>query len=117
MSIEQVIERLDSIRRNNFSKEQKTAWIAELEQRLRAELWQRYFEVEDRSLRYPEDKDAQIYIETPFHKLYLLYLLAQMDFYKGNLSGYNVCVRAYNMELQSYMSYLARSYRAIDQEK
>ncbi len=113
MTVDQIIQKLSGIRRHNFSKEELTEWIQELEERLENEVWTRYFECNPRYLHYPTDKDAHIFIESPYHKLYLLYLLAQMDFYNGNLVGYNAYVRAYNMELQSYMSYLARHYKAI----
>lgn len=113
MRIEEILEKADSIRRNPFSKQDKTDWIEELEERLWSSLWHKYFEFNPRKLQYPADKDKHIFIEKPYYKLYLLYILGQMDFFQGNIPGYNAHVRAFNRELASYMQYLAKNYRAI----
>lgn len=113
MTIDAILQQVDSIRRNQYTKEEKTGWIEELEERLWSSLWYRYFEYAPRKRSYPADKDSHIFIEKPYYKLYLLYLLGQMDFFQGNIPSYNAHVRAFNRELESYVQYVARSYRAI----
>ncbi|MDY5731334.1 MAG: hypothetical protein SPL05_07385 [Eubacteriales bacterium] len=98
MTVQELIIQCNQIRANSFTDEQKTVWIRELEQRL-----------QDLHALVPKENELQI--EAPYQKLYILYMLAQMEFYNFNIVSYNQLIEAFNTELASYTKHCLLQYK------
>lgn len=86
MKANKVIERLDAIRPNSYSEEQKLEWINNLEEMVQRLVMQSN---EIKSLSYPEDMDKELLITAPFDNLYGLYLESMIDYYNREYGYYN----------------------------
>ena len=86
MKANKVIERLDAIRPNSYSEEQKLDWINNLEEMVQRLVMQSQ---EIHSLSYPEDMDTELLITAPFDNLYGLYLESMIDYYNREYGYYN----------------------------
>lgn len=86
MTANKVIERVDAIRPNSYSDEQKFGWINKLEEMVQRLVIQ---SSEIKSLVYPEDMDKELLIPAPFDDLYDLYLESMIDYYNREYGNYN----------------------------
>jgi len=66
MKANKVIERVDALRPNAYSEEQKLEWINNLEEMVQRLVIQ---SKEIKSLSYPEDMDKELLITAPFDNL------------------------------------------------
>ena len=86
MTANKVIERVDKIRPNPYTEEQKLEWINNLEEMVQRLVIQ---SKEIKSLSYPEDMDKELLIAAPFENLYSLYLESMIDYYNREYGNYN----------------------------
>lgn len=86
MTANKIIERVDAIRPNSYSEEQKFGWINKLEEMVQRLVIQ---SSEINSLAYPEDMDKELLIPAPFDDLYDLYLESMIDYYNREYGNYN----------------------------
>jgi len=99
MKANKVIERLDAIRPNSYSEEQKLEWINNLEEMVQMQV----MEIPViRSLSYPEDMDTELFITAPFDNLYGLYLESMIDYYNREYGNYNNSALMFETRFDEY---------------
>lgn len=99
MTANKVIERVDALRPNPYSEEQKLGWINNLE-----EMVQRLVVQSDEisTLSYPEDMDKELIISAPFDNLYQMYLESMIDYYNREYGNYNNSVVMFETRFAEY---------------
>lgn len=102
MSIRDIIDKFDSIRVNTVTLEQKIQWIEDLENIARLSILNNYCDSERKNLSI-ESLGDDIIIQPPFHRLYILYMLAMLSFDMDSNEEYNSYIDAYNYEMANFM--------------
>lgn len=90
MTAGELITRVDDLRPNAYSREQKLRWLRRLDGQIHAELLETHPRLEARPL--PETYEADTVLSAPFpyaEELYTAYLFCQIDLHNGEIARYN----------------------------
>ena len=107
MPLGAAIDRVDRLRYNAFSREEKTQWLARLEWMLQRNILDTH--EGGLSFREPEE-DAPLTAPEGFEGLYLSWLEAQIDLHSGELERYNASISLFNTEYAAFESWYNRTY-------
>lgn len=111
MTIQDVLARVDELKPNNFSEEQKVRWLSNLDLMLYEEVvrWHKGTEDIAHGPYDPEDDlAAELMVPDPHSDIYILWLTAQIDYYNGDLHRYQNSMIAYNTALSAYADWFNR---------
>lgn len=108
-TIEEIISRTDAVRDNPFSNEQKISWLALLDGIIYRELISK---TADCDVTYAPQVSVHdtLLVEKPFDEIYVLWLFAQMDLYRGEQTKYNADITAFQDYYDNYSSAYANSH-------
>ena len=104
MTLNDVITRVDSLRPNGFTPEEK----AEMVSRLDAEAVKDAEGIPASPLFYPQDAEMELYIPFPFDDCYVLYVIAQIDLANADMSLYPNDSGAFNARYTEWRAWQAR---------
>lgn len=117
MTILEAIHRVDALRHNTFTQEEKIGWLAQVDAMVAEELC-RTHESEEKSFRTYDAQtplDQELLVPQPYDALYLHYLEAQMDYYYGEADRYNRSMGMYQAVWRAYVNYYNRTHRPMGQ--
>lgn len=109
MTLNGILEWVDTMRPNPFSPGQKTAWVNDLE----ASLWHEIFlrPMGQWRMKDPEeDGGASLLLPDGWRRLYEAYLLAMMEFSVGEFGHYESSMARYNGALAELGAWYAETY-------
>lgn len=104
MTINEAIERVDSLFPNPYSNEQKTRWLSELDGQILLERGDAIV-----TYTYPDDGETELLITAPYESLYCDYLISQMNLYQREIDTYNVYATMFRKNLDEYKKSVIRS--------
>lgn len=97
MTINEIIRRVDEIKENSFTREQKTAWIAALEGKIAADVFlMDIAEIRQLNYKFPEDGEKETLVEFPHDDVYVFWLIAQIDGANEEYNNYQNALVRYN---------------------
>ena len=102
MTINEAIEKLDAQKQNTCTREQKVAWLSELEGLTRKLLFGEDFP------GYGE-ADAPLLIPHPFAEAYLYYMESKIDYLNGEFTRFNNAYAMFRAAWQRYADSVVRS--------
>lgn len=109
--IKDVIERVDSLKPNAFSEEQKVSWLAQLEGKLAAEVFLiNAAGIRNFQYQYPDDMDTELLVSFPYDDLYDHWLEAQIDYANGEYDRYQNSTAMYNASYESFATWFLSLY-------
>lgn len=109
VKLKEVLAQADALVPNAYSPAQKTAWVSELEGRIRLNV--HLLSPENLSpYTYPEDQETELLLAFPHDDLYLAYLRAMIDLNNGEMDRYAVSAQVYNAKYGDYVRWYARNY-------
>jgi len=138
MTVLQAITQARRVRENQYDDEQMVQWLSDLDAMLYQNVikWHEQPEEEqpegepptdentEQTEETPEvsgerkpggpydpekDMDAALLVPDPYSRLYVLYIMAQVDFLNAELSRYNNTMVMYNMALSEYANWYNRN--------
>ena len=135
MTPNKAIERIDKLRPNPYSEEDKLRWINELDGQVKTLVFQwnekyiqeleskrksgeiteeEYKKLIDKTKEYsyPEDLDKELLIPAPFENLYCLYLEANIDYHNREYKNYNNTARMFEAQFSEYKKAYIREHQA-----
>ncbi len=109
--IKDIIERVDENKPNAFSQKTKTAWLAELDGKLAADVFLMNI-VEARLLqyRYPDDLESELLVGFPHDTIYDLWLGAKIDYENGEYDKYQNSMEQFNAHYGNFVRWFAATY-------
>jgi len=113
MTAAEVIAAADALRPNQYSPEQKLAWLRELD----AELWDemRRFLEPDGGVPETYRPEDGLLAPPPYDRaLYVNWLFCRMDYHNGEISRYNQSAAMFREAQQALLSFWNRSRRPGD---
>jgi len=94
-TLEEVIERVDRLKPNPYTGEQKTEWVNKVEGMLQTDVYDReaqYITVLD----WSKDKETLLLRPIPHSDVYDHYLFAMIDYMNGDVESYNNSMTMFN---------------------
>ena len=108
MTPNKAIEKVDRLKPNSYSEEDKMGWINELDgmvQRL-------VIQADDiKQYSFPDDMDKELLIPAPFDDCYTLFLEAKIDYYNREYANYNNSATMFEAQFSEYKKAYIREHK------
>ena len=105
MTIIEAVNRIDTVKPNNYSQHDKVAWLSKIDGIIKAEIIDTHEGGENIIFNgYDADTDIQtnLLVSAPHDDLYVRWLEAQIDYANGEYSKYNNSMAMFNTEYSTY---------------
>lgn len=115
MKIQDVLARVDELKPNKFSEEQKVRWLSNLELIAYEQVvrWHKDCEhLKPEPYDPAADIDAELMIEDPWSEVYVHWLSAQIDYYNGDLGRYQNSAVSYNSTFTAWANWFNRNHES-----
>jgi hypothetical protein len=101
-----VISELQRIRPHTYSDEDVAGWISRLDGDVSL-----YLKTDGAPISYswPTDRDKELFIPFPYDDVYVLYCIAQVDYFNREYGQYANSYAMYNARLQDFLKYKTRT--------
>lgn len=106
MIVQEVIDRVDRIKPNGFTNDDKVAWLDEVEGRVQTEFLLLPPEKVER-LKTVGDK---LLVPFPYDALYVAYLMAMIDFANGEYDRYDATYEMFNAKWKEFAMWRTTHY-------
>lgn len=116
MTIIEAIERIDSLKPNNYTHEEKIAWLSTLDGVIKKEIIDTHEESEGITfVGYDAETavDTVLLVPAPYDDIYLKWLEAQMDYTNGETAKYNNSYTMYNTAYSAFARHYNRTHMPI----
>lgn len=116
MTILEAIGRVDALRHNTFTQEEKIGWLAQVDGLVEVELL-RTHEGSEPFRTYDEQTplDQVLLVPSPYDEMYLHYLQAQMDYHNAEYDRYNRSMGMYQAVRTAFANHYNRTHRPLGQ--
>lgn len=114
MNIQDCINRVDSIKPNQYSIEDKVAWLSYLDGSIRKTIIDTHESEIERAEFTPYSADRitdELLVPFPYDELYLDYLMAKIDEANGETVRYNNTASTFNAKMEDYAKAYHRKYK------
>ncbi len=103
MKLTEAITRIDEMKYNTYPREEKIAWLSELDGMVNAHI----LNPGDTNVSFaPYDSVAdgqkELLAPAPFDNMYLYWLEAKIDYYNGEYTRYNNAINLFNTTFRAY---------------
>ena len=103
MKLTEAITRIDELKYNTYPREEKIAWLSELDGMVNAQiLGAQGAAVELTPYDPVADGEKTLLVPAPHDRMYLYWLEAKMDYYNGEYTRYNNAISLFNTAFRSY---------------
>lgn len=116
MTIIEAINRIDSLKPNNYTQEDKIAWLSNLDGIIKTEIIDTHEGSENISFNgYDVDTalDTVLLVPSPYDSIYLKWLEAQIDYTNGETARYNNSMTMYNTTYSAFWKYYNRTHMPL----
>lgn len=113
MTIAQVIEKIDSLKPNNYSQAEKIAWLNIVEGLIYRTVIETHYGDEEITFNGYTDAtpDSTVLIAyEPYDDLYLAWLESKIDYYNSEIAKYNNSVTRFNELYRAYSNHYNRTH-------
>lgn len=115
MKIREVIDRIDSLKHNTYTRGEKVEWLSRLDGNIKNQIIDTHDGGDDIVYRPYTEKDMEqdLLISAPYDQIYIHYLEAQIDYYNGEISRYNNSMTMYQAAFDAYERFYNRTHMPI----
>ena len=113
MKIIEAINRIDSLKHNTYSQNEKIAWLSRLDSMVKRLIIDTHECVENITFAGYDDKSdmqTEMLVPAPFDEMYLRWLEAQIDYANGEYKKYNNSILMYQTAYDAYANYYNRNH-------
>lgn len=111
MTAGNMIEKVDTLKPNQYETADKLDWIADLEAAIYEEITSQHEGAPETFSRETfKDAGAQLTVTAPYDDIYLYYLSAQIDLYNRELTSYAQTATLYNTAWDNYSAWYTRNH-------
>ena len=116
MTIQEAIDRVDMIKPNQFTFEQKLRWLSELDGLIYKELIMTHEHAADPELVEHDAStpaETELLVPFPYTDIYLHYLSSQIDLGNAEIGKYNNNKQLFNNAYLTYSDYYTRTHMPL----
>ena len=113
MKIIEAINRIDSLKHNTYSNNEKVAWLSRLDSMVKRLIIDTHEGGENVAFTgYDDNQDLnrEMLVPAPFDEMYLRWLEAQIDYANGEYDKYNNSILMYQAAYDAYANYYNRNH-------
>ena len=116
MRINEAINRLDSLKFNTYSQEDKVGWLSRLDNMVKKQIIDAHEGAESVSfVGYTADTpmDTILLVPAPYDEVYLRWMEAQIDYHNGEYDKYNNAIIMFNTAFEAYQSHYNSTHKPV----
>lgn len=116
MTIQNALERLDSLKYNTYTDSEKITWLDRLDRTVKAQVIDTHEgggAVPFAGYTADTAMDTALLIPAPYDEVYIHYLAAQIDFANGEFDKYNAEITMYNTLYTAYAAAYNREHMPV----
>ena len=111
-TLEEVITRVDSLKPNAFTNEQKTEWINKVESRVQTEIMD--LEPDEITIYdYEKDHATELIVKLPYRDIYDFFVMRMIDFMAGDIRSYSNSMMMYNSAFDACRKALRQKHKKV----
>lgn len=116
MKMIEAINRLDTLKCNTYSQNDKIAWLSRLDSMVKQQIIDTHDGAEAVSFNgYTADTplDTVLLVPAPYDEVYLRWMEAQIDYHNGEYDKYNNAIIMFNTALDSFHRYYNSNHKPL----
>ena len=116
MTIIEAISRVDNVKPNSYTQDEKIKWLSEIDGTIKAEIIDTHEDGENVSFSgYTEDTPVttELLVPAPYSELYIHYLEMQIDYANNEYGKYNNSVMMFNTSYTAFEKYYNREHMPL----
>ena len=120
MRINEAINRLDALKCNTYSQEDKVAWLSHLDSMVKEQIIDNHEGSESVSFSgYTAETpiDTVLLVPAPYDEIYLRWMEAQIDYHNGEYDKYNNAIIMFNTAFEAYQSHYNSTHMPVSRGK
>lgn len=113
MTILEAINRVDALKYNTYSNNEKVAWLSNLDSSIKNLIIDAHEGSEEINFTGYDDRtdmNTVLLVPAPFDVLYLRWLESQIDYHNGELDKFNASIIMYNTAYDAYSNFYKRNH-------
>lgn len=116
MTIAEVISKVDALKPNTYSPEDKVDWLSTLDARVKSQIIDAH-ESDEPIYFYGYDSvgdmDTELLVPAPYDEMYLRWLEAMIDYHNSEDGHYNNSITLFNNAYEGYKKHYTRTHMPI----
>lgn len=115
MTLQEAIDMQEALKPSAIPESVKIKWLSTLDGTIKTEVIDTHEGGEQAAFSsYSEaDKDRELLAPPPYDRLYVSFLVSQIERYSGEIEKYNNSIILYNVDYNDYTSWYNRTHRGI----
>jgi hypothetical protein len=120
MKISEAISKVDALKPNTYTSEDKIDWLSTLDHRVKSQIIDThicnepiFFYGYDSLL----DQETELLVPAPFDEMYLRWLEAMIDYHNSDDDRYNNAIILFNNAYEGYKKHYTRTHMPISKGK
>lgn len=115
MTVNEAIDRLDAMRPNAYTREDKLGWLSTLDGLVFEELVCTHEREGDEAFEPYSDADGErvLLAPPPYDDMYARYMLSQIDFHNAEFERYNSTVMLFNAAYRAFADHYNRTHEPL----
>ena len=113
MKLREAIDRIDSLKHNTYTTEEKVEWVSRLDGLVKNQIIDTHEDgenIEFNGYTVEADMERELLIPAPYDDAYIKWLEAKIDYYNGEIARYNNSVMMYQASYDAYQRYYNRNH-------
>ena len=116
MTIAEVISKVDALKPNTYTPEDKIDWLSTLDARVKSQI------IDAHECNKPvlfdgynsaTDHETELLVPAPYDEMYLRWLEAQIDYYNGEDDRYNNAITLFNNAYEGFKKHYTRTHMPL----
>lgn len=119
MKISEVISKVDALKPNTYTTEDKVDWLSNLDARVKSQIIDTHEVAEEIIFTGYDSTDMQteLLVPAPYDEVYLRWLEAMIDYYNSEEDRYNKAVILFNNAYEGYKKFYTRTHMPLNHGK
>lgn len=116
MTVGEAISGIDRLKHNDFSREDKLAWLSNLDWKVKRQIIDTHEGGNQVCFRgYDADTfpEKRLLVPPPYDEIYLRWLEAQIDYHNGDMKRYNNAIALYNTAFAAFANFYNRTHMPL----
>lgn len=120
MTIAEAIAKVDALKPNTYTPEDKIGWLSTLDVRVKSQIIDAHAHNEPRffyGYTGIEDQETELLVQAPYDEMYLRWLEAMIDYHNSDDDRYNNAIILFNNAYEGYKKHYTRTHKPLSMGK
>lgn len=116
MKIDEVINVVDALKPNAYTKEEKIRWLSNLDSRVKVQIMDAHEDNQHTDFKGYDNLtklETELLVSEPYDEMYLRWLEAMIDYNNGDDDRYNNAIILFNSAYDSYKRHYTRTHTPL----